>query len=115
MPIPGEGCTVMPIAIVNRIKAPDKETFSHIIERFKNRAGLVDRMPGFQGFELWANEEKLEILVITRWRSREDLENWVNSQEFKKAHERAGTGGGSSESEGTVYDIIITTLDKRIN
>ena len=105
----------MPIAIVNRIKAPDRETFNHIIERFKNRAGLVDRMPGFQGFELWANEEKLEILVITRWRSKEDMENWVNSQEFRKAHERASTGGRSSESEGTVYDILITTLDKPVS
>ncbi len=106
---------MMPIAIVNRINAPNKEAFHNIIERFRNRAGLVDRMPGFQGFELWANEEKLEILVITRWRSKKDLENWINSEEFKKAHERARTGDSNTDSEGTIYEIVLSTLEESVN
>jgi len=96
----------MPIAIVNRIKAPSMEVFDETIRRFKSRAGLVDRMPGFLGFELWANKDHLEILVITKWRSREDMENWVNSEEFQRAHSRRGNGTGA-ESEGRVYEIIL--------
>ena len=91
--------------MINRIRARDKETFDRIIERFKNRSRLVDSMKGFQGIELLVNEEKLEILVVTRWDSKEDLERWLDSLEFQTVH---GSGGSSlnAESEGVVYRII---------
>ncbi|MCE4624926.1 MAG: antibiotic biosynthesis monooxygenase [Desulfurococcales archaeon] len=93
----------MVVAIVNRIVAEDEEVFDRIIERFKNRARLVDRMPGFMGIELFVNRERREVLVITRWRSREDMERWLESAEFRMAHR----GGGSrASSEGIVYEVI---------
>jgi heme-degrading monooxygenase HmoA len=34
-----------------------------------------------------------EVLVITRWRDRESFEEWVHSEEFRRAHGRGGAGG----------------------
>ena len=96
----------MPVVIMNKIKAGDKETFETIINRFKGRAGLVDSMPGFQGIELLVDKENLEILVMTRWRSRKDMERWLQSTQFKQAHPRREGKPLNAESEGIVYEVI---------
>jgi len=96
----------MAIAVVNHIQAKDLESYRRIIENFRNRAGLVDKFPGFLGFKLFASEEELKIMVMTIWRDRESFEKWVNSEEFKRGHARARRASINAESKGVVYEII---------
>ncbi|MGW9348369.1 Heme-degrading monooxygenase HmoA [Nocardiopsis flavescens] len=77
-------------------------------ERFAKRAGLVEGQPGFEEFQLLRPVEGTDkYLVYTRWRSQEDFENWLNSQEFRKGHaqaaadaDRAGHGHGHGHGHG---------------
>ena len=96
----------MPIAVVNHIQAKDIESFRKILENFSNRAGLVDKFPGFIEFKLFASEEELKIMVMTIWESREAFEAWVNSEEFKKGHSRARRTSINAESKGVIYELL---------
>ncbi len=91
---------------VNRIKARDREALERLVEAFRNRRGLVDRMPGFKGFALLVDWDRLEALVMTKWESREAFQAWVESEEFRKAHEKA-RGGSGLESEGGLYEVVL--------
>ncbi|MCE4621698.1 MAG: antibiotic biosynthesis monooxygenase [Desulfurococcales archaeon] len=97
----------MSVAIINRITVDDKETLEKVVDRFRNRAGLVDKMDGFLGIELLVDEEDLEIMVVTRWRDMDSLNRWLNSPEFKKAHTGDRSGSGlNARSSGKVYISI---------
>jgi heme-degrading monooxygenase HmoA len=79
------------ITVANRIYVnPDHaEAFE---ERFKNRAGLVDNMPGFiSNLVLRPTEAGDPYVVLTFWESQAAFEGWVNSDAFKKGHARSGT------------------------
>lgn len=93
----------MPVVVVNRITAKDKESFNRIVEAFKHRSHMVEDMEGFMGVEVLVNEEDMEVLVLTRWRDLESFKRWVESEEFKKAHSGERTSGINAESEGKVY------------
>ncbi|WP_258932911.1 antibiotic biosynthesis monooxygenase [Nesterenkonia pannonica] len=43
--------------------------------------------PGFQGFELLKpTDERTTWLVVTRWDSEQDYENWRSSERFGASH-----------------------------
>ncbi|MCY9785323.1 antibiotic biosynthesis monooxygenase [Nocardiopsis sp. EMB25] len=64
-------------------------------ERFAKRAGLVENQPGFEEFQLLRPVEGTDrYLVYTRWRSEEDFQSWVNSQDFKHGHAQAARESG---------------------
>jgi heme-degrading monooxygenase HmoA len=68
---------------------PDKrERFE---ERFRGRAGAVEKTPGFEWFELLRPVEGTDAyLVYTRWSSQEAYESWQSSQDFDRAHDGGG-------------------------
>ena len=72
------------ITVANRIYvAPEyREAFE---ERFRNRAQLVDGMPGFISNQVLrpVNDDD-PYVVFTLWESRKDFESWVESEEFRK-------------------------------
>lgn len=77
--------------VMNRIPVnPEyKEQFE---ERFRNRAGEVDKMPGFvRNQVLRPVKPDQPYIVLTMWRSQADFEAWVNSESFQKGHARSGT------------------------
>lgn len=77
------------IAITNSL--PVKEgAADEVVERFAGSRGSVQDFPGFVSMEVLKSEE--EVLVVTRWESREAFDSWVGSDDFKKAHSRGGTG-----------------------
>jgi heme-degrading monooxygenase HmoA len=79
------------IAITNSL--PVKEgAADQIVERFANSRGHVQDFPGFVSMEVLKSEGEDEVLVITRWESREAFESWVRSEEFARAHGRSGAG-----------------------
>ncbi len=79
------------ITVANRIYVkPDyAEAFE---ERFRERAGLVDKMPGFISNQILRPVNKDDpYVVFTIWNSRHDFLNWVSSDEFVKGHAQSGT------------------------
>jgi heme-degrading monooxygenase HmoA len=83
------------IVVSNRIPvAPGQEEAFE--RRFRERAGLVDRRPGFHRMEI-LRPKRLEIrgapmggseyyVVLTYWESAEAFRAWTESQDFRRAH-----------------------------
>ena len=70
-------------------------------QRFAARAGEVDKMDGFQAFELLRPVGGQDhYLVYTRWDSQEHFQAWLESQAFGQGHAQHASGGpaaGGSE------------------
>lgn len=79
------------ITVANRIYV-NREYRERFEQRFRERAGLVDKMPGFISNQvLRPVNEGDPYIVFTLWQSREDFLNWVRSDEFVKGHAQSGT------------------------
>ena len=80
----------MSVVKINAISVPaeGKQRFE---ERFRGRAGSVEKTPGFEWFELLRPLEGTDqYLVYTRWESEEAYRSWQSGQDFDRAH----SGGG---------------------
>ena len=79
----------MSIVKINAIEVPEGSG-PELEKRFANRAAEVDKMPGFEGFELLRPVEgETRYFVYTRWATEEDFQSWVNSQAFQRGHAQA--------------------------
>lgn len=79
------------ITVANRIyvKQEYAEAFE---ERFRQRAGLVDGMPGFISNQvLRPVNEGDPYVVFTFWQNRQNFLDWVRSDEFVKGHAQSGS------------------------
>jgi len=91
--------------LVNRISVDSPADADRIVEAFRQRAGKVDQQPGLLGIEVWREEEGKEVMVSTRWRNKEDYQNWIDGPAFRQAHERAR--GSPGQASGSVYEVVI--------
>jgi heme-degrading monooxygenase HmoA len=79
------------ITVANRIYV-SQEYADAFEARFRERAGLVDGMPGFvSNMVLRPVNEGDPYVVFTTWESRADFMNWVRSDAFVKGHAQSGT------------------------
>ena len=79
----GERPTVIKI---NAITVPE-DSGDELARRFAARAGAVDDQEGFEGFELLRpTDDRLQWLVVTRWRDEESFQSWVSSPAFAHGH-----------------------------
>jgi heme-degrading monooxygenase HmoA len=79
------------ITVANRIYVAS-EYADAFEQRFRERAGLVDQMPGFISNQvLRPVNEGDPYVVFTIWNSRQDFLNWVRSDAFSKGHAQSGT------------------------
>ena len=80
----------MSVVKINAIEVP--EGMGEALEgRFAARASEVDKMPGFEAFELLRPVEgETRYFVYTRWESEEAFQAWVKSDAFQKGHAGAG-------------------------
>ena len=79
------------ITAMNRISvhADHMEAFE---TTFRNRAGLVDQMPGFMGNQLLRPVNPGDpYIVLSFWASRADFDAWVRSEAFVMGHARSST------------------------
>lgn len=99
--------------VMNRIPV-NAEFAGQFEDRFRNRAGEVDKMKGFIRNQVLrpANPED-PYVVMTFWESRADFEAWVNSEAFQKQHAKPGAlppdafrGRPKLES----FDVILDTV-----
>jgi heme oxygenase (mycobilin-producing) len=78
-------------------------------QRFAARAGEVEKVDGFESFELLRPTEGTDrYLVVTRWRDEESFTAWMSSQAFQQGHARAGgdaaAGGPPAEHAGAAAE-----------
>ena len=80
----------MSVVKINAIVVP-KDKQDRFEERFRGRAGAVEKTPGFEWFELLRPLEGTDqYLVYTRWASEEAYRSWQSGQDFDRAHEGGG-------------------------
>jgi len=79
------------ITVANRLYV--RPEYGAEFERvFRERAGLVDKMPGFvSNLVLRPANEGDPYVVLTFWNSRQDFLNWVQSDSFREGHAKSGT------------------------
>ena len=79
------------ITVANRIyvEAEYADAFEKV---FRERAKLVDEMPGFISNQvLRPVNEGDPYIVFTLWDSRQNFLDWVRSEAFVKGHAQSGT------------------------
>jgi heme-degrading monooxygenase HmoA len=97
----------MQFVVANRIsvRAEFREAFE---ERFRQRAGEVEKQLGFLRMEvLRPAQDDGFYVVLTHWENREAFQNWMRSDDFKRAHqhpnplpkEAFGEGGSIEQHE----------------
>lgn len=83
----------MTVIKINAITVPGDHG-DEVARRFADRAGAVDGMDGFEGFELLRPTDDRETwLVLTRWRDDESFQAWVRSPQFAEGHREALAAG----------------------
>jgi heme oxygenase (mycobilin-producing) len=82
-------------------------------ERFASRAREVEKMDGFQHFELLRPVEGQDsYLVYTRWDSEEAFKAWVSSESFGRGHAKA-TAEGPAATGSSVWTFAIAQSASR--
>ena len=69
-----------------------------LAQRFAHRAGAVDDVDGFEGFELLRPDDGRDTwLVVTRWRDDDAFDAWVCVPRLRPRPPRRATPGGSGD------------------
>jgi len=100
----------MSYVVANRVFV--KQEYSQEFEqRFKNRAGQIDKQPGFVRMEvLKPQSEKAPYVILTHWKDEQAFNNWVGSEDFKIAHQNPMTKDAFLEGGGLEqYEVIISS------
>lgn len=95
--------------VANRVPvAKDwEDTFE---ERFRKRAGQIEKNPGFLSMQILKPVTKdTPFTVLTHWQDQASFEAWVQSEDFKLAHQNpmpkeAFNGEGKLE----MFEVIIS-------
>ena len=78
-------------------------------ERFRQRAGQIDKQPGFVRMQvLKPHSEDTPYVVLTTWTDKAAFEAWVGSEGFKLAHsnpmpKEAFDGQGKLE----IHEVVV--------
>ncbi|MFA9444543.1 antibiotic biosynthesis monooxygenase [Egicoccus sp. AB-alg6-2] len=91
----------MSVVKINVLQVPEGR--GEVLEqRFAARAGEVEKVDGFESFELLRPTEGFDrYLVVTRWRDEESFQGWLSSQAFQKGHAQSqGDAAAAASSEG---------------
>jgi heme-degrading monooxygenase HmoA len=98
------------IVVTNRIPVA-KGFEAQFEERFRNRAGRVDKSPGFIRNEVLRPITGDYYIVLTHWESEDAFKAWANSDSFKQAH--SGPRPPKEMFSGTnvfeMHEVIMST------
>lgn len=80
--------------VINAITVP-ADSGDELARRFAARAGAIDGVDGFEGFELLRpTDDRTVWLVVTRWRDTESFDAWQASPAFGHGHRSAQERSG---------------------
>lgn len=95
--------------VTNRVPVA-KDWEEKFENRFRDRAGQVEKQPGFISMQILKPESpNTPYVVMTTWRDKAAFEQWVGSDDFRAAHtnpmpKEAFEGQGGLES----FTVIIS-------
>lgn len=100
----------MSFVAINVLEVP-AEMGQTLEQRFADRAGEVERMDGFEAFELLRPVEGQDAyLVYTRWESEEHFRAWTESPAFQHGHARSQSEGpAASGSQLWTFTVAART------
>ena len=86
-------------------------------ERFRNRAGQIEKQVGFVRMEILRPlNEGSPYVVLTTWKDQQAFENWVGGDDFKRAHQNPlPKEAFSREGQFEQHEIIISANSKSYN
>jgi heme-degrading monooxygenase HmoA len=76
--------------------------------RFRHRLGEVEKMPGFESFELLRPDDGDTWYVYTRWESTEAFQGWVKSEAFSRGHAQTSENPVAHASELLSFDVVLS-------
>ncbi|WP_078552439.1 antibiotic biosynthesis monooxygenase family protein [Bacillus alkalicellulosilyticus] len=95
--------------VMNELHVP-KEAKAHLSERFGKSAEKMGSVPGCIEFMFLNNEkEDGKQIVFTKWESKQDYENWLHSDAFKRAHQEKRESkekGPTTSNELNAYEVL---------
>lgn len=83
--------------------------------QFKNRAGLIEKEPGFIAIRVLRPVQSDTYVILTIWEKESDFTRWTNSKAFHEAHQQKGpkpklsTTIFSGTSYVTKYSLVSNT------
>jgi len=93
------------IVAISRFRAAPQEA-ERLVARFQERSRLVDTHEGFLGLEVLRSFEPTpELLLVTRWRDKEAMRAYFQSEDFRRAK------AASANQEGATfafYEVVGT-------
>ena len=92
------------IVAISRFR-PAPEEADRLVARFQERTRRVDAYEGFLGLEVLRSFERSPELLVTRWRDRDAMRAYFQSEDFQRAKE------ASAEQEGAtfaIYEVVGT-------
>jgi heme-degrading monooxygenase HmoA len=73
---------------VSRLRVEDDRS-DELVAAFRGRLGLVDGFPGFVDLQVWRSDRDAgELLMVSRWDSREHFKAYMKSREHRRSHDR---------------------------
>lgn len=76
--------------VMNELHVPT-ERKGDLTQRFSKSAENMKQVPGCIEFLFLDNEDQEgKQVVFTKWESKQDYENWLESDAFKQAHQHKG-------------------------
>ncbi|GHO44134.1 antibiotic biosynthesis monooxygenase family protein [Ktedonospora formicarum] len=86
--------------VVNKIAVPP-ERMQAMMEAFEREAPRMKHFKGYLGMELWKAEDN-SVLAVSRWESREAVDEYTNHPMFKQHHGDVSSQGGATYYEAKV-------------
>jgi len=82
-------------------------------ERFRQRAGQIDKQPGFVRMQvLKPVSENTPYVVLTTWQDKASFEAWVGSEDFKLAHSNPMPKDAfDGDAKLEMYDVIVQSAE----
>ena len=93
------------IVVMNRITVAEGRE-KDFEDTFTARDRAVDAMPGFIDLEVLRPGEGTTYIVMSKWKSREDFENWTHSEAFAAAHKKPSPGLASTRPTLEIYEVL---------
>ncbi len=72
-------------------------------DRFKNRQGKIESMPGFQALRILRPTSGNTYVILTQWEDERSFQNWVDSSSFHDAHNQSVKEKKPAYSAGPSY------------
>lgn len=91
------------IVAISRFRPPAEQA-DLLAARFQERMRRVDSQAGFLGIEVLRSfEPQPEFLLLTRWKDRESLRAYLQSEDFKAAKAASAAQEGATFS---MYEVV---------